>query len=128
MSCLVAGDSIALMVAAFVSCTVDAKVGIGSAAIVARVRPATIVVISAGSNDPRNPRLADNLRAARRKAGDSKVIWIVPALRPAAAAVRAVAAVRGDKSVSFTPGRDGVHPKCPRCLAHVIFGPASTGE
>jgi hypothetical protein len=128
VSCLVAGDSIALMVAAFVSCGVDARIGIGSAAIVARVRPASIVVISSGSNDPHNPRLADNLRAARQKAGDSKVIWIVPALRPAAAAVRAVAAVRGDKTVAFTPGRDGVHPKCPRCLAHDIFGPASTGD
>src|SRR5712675_531166 len=57
-SCLIAGDSIAVEVGRFVPCTIDAKVGIGSAAIVARVRPATTVVISSGSNDPFNPRLA----------------------------------------------------------------------
>jgi hypothetical protein len=121
--CLIAGDSIALDVAAYAPhCAVDAKIGIGSAAIVARVRPARTVVISAGSNDPDNPRLAANLAAMRARADTAHVVWIVPVHPRAAVAVIAVAHARGDQVVPFVAARDHVHPKCPRCVAQFVFG------
>ena len=74
--CLIAGDSIALDIARHApQCAADAKIGIGSAAIVARVHPAPLVVISAGSNDPDNPRLVRNLTEIRVRAGFSRVVW-----------------------------------------------------
>jgi hypothetical protein len=120
--CLIAGDSIALDVGRYAPyCATDARIGIGSGAIISRVRPARLVVISAGSNDPDNPRLADNLERMRARAGAARVAWIVPVDPRAAAAVRAVARRRGDALVAFAPARDGVHPRCPRCVARQIF-------
>lgn len=123
MSCLIAGDSIALGVSVFLhGCAVDAQIGIGSAAIIHRVRLADRVIISSGSNDPHNPRLVDNLRASRWHAGDAEVIWIVPAIRTAAEAVRAIGGLRLDRMVTFKPGSDGLHPACPKCVAAEIEG------
>ena len=120
--CLVVGDSIALDIGRYAPrCASDARIGIGSAAIVLRVRPARLVVISAGSNDPDNPRLAANLERMRLRAGAARVVWIVPVDPRAAAAVRAVARRRGDGVATFAPARDRVHPRCPRCLARQIF-------
>ena len=122
LACLIAGDSIALALARDAPlCAVDAEVGIGSAAVAARVRPVPLVVVSAGSNDPDNPRLVRNLLEIRIRAGVSPVVWVVPADRRAAAAVIAVARLAHDRTVAFVPGRDGVHPQCPRCLAAAIF-------
>jgi hypothetical protein len=87
-----------------------------------RVRPAPLVVISAGSNDPDNPRLVANLTAIRQRAGSSRVVWVLPVNGRAASAVAAVARRSGDRTVAFAPGRDHVHPRCPRCLAAAIFG------
>ena len=123
-ACLIAGDSIALDIAHHApQCAADAKIGIGSAAVVARVHPAPLVVISAGSNDPDNPRLVRNLTEIRVRAGFSKVVWVTPVNATAAAAVATVARRAGDRTVAFAPGRDHVHPQCPRCLAAAIFAP-----
>jgi hypothetical protein len=122
-SCLIAGDSIALDVGRYApNCALDARIGIGSAAIIARVRPATLVVVSAGSNDPDNPRLVRNLEAMRARAGQGRVVWILPTHPRAAAAMLAVARQHGDAAVPFAAARDNVHPKCPRCVADFIFG------
>jgi hypothetical protein len=122
-ACLIAGDSIALDLGrAAHRCAVDAKIGIGSAAIVKRVRPAPLVVVSAGSNDPDNPRLVRNLESMRARAGTGRVIWIVPAHPRAAGAVMTVAREHGDRVVPFVAARDHVHPRCPRCVADLIFG------
>jgi hypothetical protein len=124
LACLVAGDSIALDVARYAPrCAADARIGIGSAAIVARVRPAPLVVISAGSNDPGNPHLLRNLVAMRVRAAVSTVVWIMPVDARAALAVATVARGAGDRTVAFAPARDHVHPNCPRCLAAAIFAP-----
>jgi hypothetical protein len=56
--CYVIGDSIAVGSAQAVrECRVDAKIGISSTAIASRAHHAKLVVISAGSNDSKNPRL-----------------------------------------------------------------------
>jgi len=117
MLCAIIGDSIAVGTAAAESlpasyrlpCFMDAKVGIPSAQIIGRVHDADVVVVSAGSNDPHNPKLVANLEAIRTKI-TGRVLWIVPQDRVAAAAVRSVAAKHSDLIVTFTAGRDGVHP------------------
>jgi hypothetical protein len=117
MTCLVAGDSIALALSAHIpGCLVDAKVGLPSGDIVARVKAADVVVLSAGSNDPHNPRLVDNLKAMRAKAR-GRVIWIVPTNHTAAAAVNRVAMQFRDKAIPFVPGSDRVHPISYQTLA-----------
>jgi hypothetical protein len=64
--CYIIGDSIAAGSAQAVrECSVDAKIGISSTAIIGRAHDAALVVISAGSNDPKNPRLRQNLETIR---------------------------------------------------------------
>jgi len=117
MTCVIVGDSIAVGTATAEGlkpsrrppCTMDAKIGIPSGQIVGRVHAADLLVISAGSNDPDNPKLERNLRAIRAKA-TGKVLWIVPVPARAAALVKKVAAVHHDGIISFNPGRDGLHP------------------
>ncbi len=116
-ACLIAGDSIAVGVAPYLPrCAVNAKVGITSTAIIRRVGAANLLIISAGSNDPRNPRLINNLKSIRAKA-TGRVIWIQPIDPVAAAAVRRVAALHGDHVVTFSPARDHVHPASDKTLA-----------
>jgi hypothetical protein len=118
MTCAIAGDSIALGTGTAEGlnanrrppCTVDAKIGIPSAQVIGRVHPADLLVVSAGSNDPDNPKLQANLEAIRAKA-TGKVLWIVPVNARAASIVRLVAFKHSDGIVSFTPGRDHLHPK-----------------
>jgi len=118
--CYIEGDSIAVGTATAeglsakyrpTDCKMDAKIGISSTAIIARAHDAELVVISAGSNDPTNPKLVDNLETIRAKA-THKVLWIVPAVSAVAAdAVKKVAAEHGDDTISFTPGGDHTHPR-----------------
>src|SRR5580700_9449292 len=110
MLCAVVGDSIALGVSPYLpECTVDAKIGISSAAVIGRVHEADVLIVSAGSNDPDNPSLVSNLERIRAKA-TGKVIRIRPVNLKAAMAVLHVAGQHGDLVVSFEPGRDHVHP------------------
>jgi|HubBroStandDraft_6_1064221.scaffolds.fasta_scaffold2372818_1 hypothetical protein len=110
-SCAVVGDSIAVGVGCRMDeCLTDAKGGIPSADVIARTHPADVLFISAGSNDPRNPQLEDNLMAIRAKASGA-VVWIVPMAPTAAAAVGRVAAAHNDAMVKFEASTDGVHPR-----------------
>ena len=114
MTCAIVGDSIAeAMNSYFPACLHDDKIGISSAAVIGRVHSADVLVISAGSNDPDNPKLLQNLRAIRTKA-TGKVIWISPRAErypTAAKAVTTVASEHGDKVVMFHASNDGTHPK-----------------
>jgi hypothetical protein len=116
-SCAIVGDSIAVGAGLVMpECLTDAKGGIPSAEVISRVKPADVLFISAGSNDPSNPQLENNLEAIRAKAS-AAVVWIEPVSSRAAAAVRRVAAARHDSIVQFEPSSDGVHPKSYRDLA-----------
>lgn len=119
-SCAIVGDSIAVGAGKYLrSCKLNAKIGIPSGAIIARVDPsAEINVVSAGSNDPDNPALRGNLERIRERA--HRMIWILPAVPNAREIVRAVAARHGDPIVSFTPTRDQVHPQSENALARAI--------
>lgn len=117
MDCAVVGDSIALGVGTELHrCAVNATVGIPSTDIIGRVQHANVLVVSAGSNDPHNPKLEANLRAIRARAAQ-KVIWISPIDPVAAAAVSRVAKLHGDTVVHFTPRPDKVHPRSYPALA-----------
>jgi hypothetical protein len=111
MTCAVIGDSIAeAQFTYFPACIHDAKIGIPSAAVIGRVHAVDTLIVSAGSNDPDNPKLLQNLQAIRAKA-TGKVIWIVPLNPKAARAVLTVARDHNDKVVTFTQSNDHVHPK-----------------
>ncbi len=120
VSCAIVGDSIAVVAGKHLrSCKMNAKIGISSGAVIARVDPsAEINVVSAGSNDPDNPALRENLERIRERA--HRAIWILPAVLNAREIVRAVAARHGDPIVSFTPSRDQVHPQSENALARAI--------
>ncbi len=120
VTCAIVGDSIAVGAGQHLrACKVNAKIGISSRAIIARVDPsADINVVSAGSNDPDNPALRENLERIRRRA--NRAIWILPAIPSAREIVREVAARHGDPIVSFTPSGDQVHPKSEGALARAI--------
>ena len=117
----VAGDSIAVGVASQLHWAHDAKVGAPSKDIIHRVPHGHFhfLVLSAGSNDPMNPHLADNLNAMRRRAGGG-VLWIAPVNAHARAVVTRVAHEHGDQVVTFTPGHDHIHPRSYAELAHRI--------
>ncbi len=121
-TCAIVGDSIADELRDFFrECRIDAKVGIGTAAIVSRVpRDAALIVVSAGSNDYLTPGLTARLRALRSRAGSARVIWIRPAPPAAAAAVDAVAHAHGDAVVPFAVSRtdrEHLHPQSSQRLA-----------
>lgn len=124
MSCYIFGDCLALGLAAVMGgCASDAKVGIPSAAVIAKA-PAPyydLVVVSTGSNDPANPRLSRNLEAIRGKLHAGRVVWVRPVNATAGAAVASVAARHGDSVVSVKPGRDNVHPRSYKTLAAAIL-------
>lgn len=119
-TCAIVGDSIAVEAAQYLrDCKLNAKIGIPSGAVIARVDPsAEINVVSAGSNDPEEPNLRANLERIRERA--KRTIWILPAIPSARAAVREIAARHGDAVVSFAPGGDGVHPASAATLAQAI--------
>lgn len=126
-TCAVIGDSIAEMIQEYLpECDHNTKIGISSAAVLARVlveSPRTVIVVSAGSNDPSNPRLSANLVAIR---AHGPVIWIIPS--PAVPQARRVVAqfvvAHNEPAIHFTPGNKGlqsrVHPIRPQEIAAAI--------
>ena len=121
-TCAVVGDSIAAGLRGFFrECRVDAKIGIGTAAVASRVPPnAALIVVSAGSNDYQTPGLLRRLQTLRSRAGAARVIWIRPAPKSAAAAVDRVAHAHGDAVVPFAVSRtdrEHLHPQSSQRLA-----------
>lgn len=88
---------------------------------------AKFVIISAGSNDPHSPKLRQNLEATRAKV-TGRVLWILPIDAMAAYIVKACAIDHGDAYVSFTPGRDNVHPRSYAPIAATIRDMLHTRE
>lgn len=120
MDCHIVGDSIAVSVSQEMrECTVSAVVDLSAAGAIDRVRPATFLIVSAGSNNPRDPALKSHLEALRSRA-TGRVIWILPRDHVAAATVRNVALFYRDVVVAFESNIDGVHPRHPRTLANEV--------
>ena len=114
--CLVLGDSIAVGVGQNLpTCEVIAKVGLSSSQVLASVKKVSkdLVVVSVGSNDPRNPELLRNVRALRAKLDAKYVIWLLPYDRSAAGVIEQVAGTYRDYLLDLRnySTNDGVHPK-----------------
>lgn len=122
MTCAVIGDSIAEDIGrALPECATHARIGIGSAAIVGRVTAADLTVISAGSNDPRNPALERNLESIRAKVR-GRTVWILPIDARARNIVARVASAHSDLALGFAPAGDNVHPRTVAPIARQIRG------
>jgi thiamine biosynthesis protein ThiC len=125
MECVAIGDSIAVGVGQTAHCVINAKVGAGSSYIANHTVSTgkNIAVISAGSNDPNNPKLVSNLEKIRSKIKSKTVVWIVPYNRTAARAVISVAKKNGDRYVDLIAVKtnDGVHPASYRELVKRVW-------
>ena len=112
MDCVAIGDSIAVGTGKELGCEIRAYIGAPSSRIVSMAHGnyRAVCVLSAGSNDPLNPKLSINLREIREKAKCSSYKWIVPINKNAAAMVKQVADSYGDETITFTPSKDNVHP------------------
>lgn len=122
IECLVLGDSIAVGVGQNLpQCEVIAKVGLSSSQVLASVKAVSkdVVVVSVGSNDPKNPELLRNVRALRAKINAKYVVWLLPYDRSAAGAVSQVASSNRDFVINLRDyaTNDGVHPKNYKILA-----------
>ena len=120
MDCHIMGDSIAVGVRQEMrECSVKAVAGASAAGATNMVRDADILIVSVGSNHPRDPALRDHLEAIRSRA-TGRVIWISPADHVAARMVREVAAAFGDAIVTFETNLDRVHPRSYKALARDV--------
>lgn len=120
--CLMIGDSLAQFATEAVraaqgpACRVVARQGAGSAVIATWALPPvspTFAVISAGTNDARNPNLARNLTAIRARISAKRVAWLLPYDRQAAMIVHRVAVSFRDSEMDLAayPSSDGIHPR-----------------
>lgn len=124
MDCVAVGDSIAVGVGQAAHCMINAKVGASSSYIASHTYSSDkrVAVISAGSNDPDNPKLMNNLHAIRAKITARRVVWILPYNRKAAEVVKAVAVQHGDAYIDLSgfKTRDRVHPSSYSAVAKNI--------
>jgi hypothetical protein len=125
LDCLILGDSIAVGVGQNLpQCQTIAKVGRSSSQVLASVKEVSkdLVVISVGSNDPRNPELLRNVRALRAKINAKYVVWLLPYDRSASGAVRQVASSNRDYLIDLHnfSTKDGVHPANYKAVAKEI--------
>jgi hypothetical protein len=117
LDCLILGDSIAVGVAQFrPECGVHAKVGINSRNWVdkniTKDLVANTVVISLGSNDPKNMKTINELFALRQVVGAKQVYWIVPAVNVEAQEAVKIVADKFEDKILFIPqlSKDKIHP------------------
>ena len=120
IDCVAVGDSIAVGTGQALGCEIRAHEGWSSSKIVnlANGVRSELCVISAGSNDPNNPKLLLNLKTIRGKIDCVKVIWILPVNVTAANIVKKAAG--RDRVIGFVPGKDHVHPKSYKNIAKTI--------
>lgn len=124
MICLAVGDSIAYGVGQVLGCLIYAKVGLSSTEITRiQTPPADLCIVSAGSNDPKNPKLFDNLNKIGMNANSScsTVVWVIPVDENAALQVRRQSNIWRNKTVTFKPDTDGVHPQSYQHLGGAIL-------
>jgi len=127
LDCITIGDSIATYqgLGGALHCQVLAVKGMSSSRIVQEAEqssPHEVCIISAGSNDPLNINLRNNLEAIRKNVNCKIVVWVKPANHRASAIVEAVAQEHNDKTVQVVPGRDHVHPRNYKKLGKQILG------
>ena len=119
LECLILGDSIAVGTKMFapIECVSYSKGGWNSqhwndVYLHTKQLDANTVVISLGSNDTRYLNTERELNKLRKQIHAKRVVWIVPAIKPAKQAiVRKIAHQHGDATVTIKSlSGDGVHP------------------
>ena len=119
LDCLILGDSIAVGIGqARPACTTMAQGGIGSAAFLQTLFPASPkaasrVVISLGVNDLASAATLANLRRLRSGVVSNQVTWLLPGLKEQVRQhIRTVAEEHGDRVVDTISqvGPDHLHP------------------
>ncbi len=127
--CLVIGDSLAVglgmaLKSQGVFCDVYARKGLTAwqIGLLAPIGRYAVAYVSAGSNNPKNPHLEDEVRVLRSHIRASKVVWVLPYDRTAAQAVNSNAAETGGLVVDMAwfATRDRVHPVSYGPLARMI--------
>lgn len=113
IDCISIGDSIAVGVGQAMHCQIKAHVGWPSSKIIYLADGSShqICILSAGSNDPYNPNLSNNLKTIRNKVHCRYVVWMLPVNKTARAVVDRAALVNHDYRLTFKPGRDNIHPQ-----------------
>ena len=133
-ACLIVGDSIGVGMAGALAmqgihCEVRAQVGATSKRVL-DLQPVIAAtghaVIAAGSNDPANPGLKQNLRRLRTRLAAQRVTWIAPYDARASRIVVSLALTFGDTVVplSLYATRDRVHPASYGPLSRSLAWPA----
>lgn len=117
---LALGDSIALGVGQTLRIEVAAKIGASSCWIAQHVpsKKYDTVIISAGVNDGNGNHCIEEIRS---RVNAKRVIWIRP-VKYAGESVDAVALKYGDTVVTYSVGRDHIHPKSYKEFAKKIEG------
>jgi lysophospholipase L1-like esterase len=119
LECLILGDSIAVgtKMVAPTHCVSYAHSGWNSkhwndVYLHTKQLDANTVVISLGSNDIRYLNSEKELNKLRKQIQAKRVVWIVPAIKPAKQAiVKKIASQYGDSTVTIKSlSKDGVHP------------------
>jgi hypothetical protein len=129
-SCLIAGDSIALGLAAVMAasgvpaCQQHARVGAATSTIASMVpaRHYDLAIVSAGSNDAPGRKLRQALTRLRTRIRANQIVWIYPRAPQQAWAIYAAARSFGDGAIGLArlPSRDGVHPDDYRSAARLV--------
>jgi len=123
--CVAIGDSIALGVGTTppLTCEIRAAVGLTSSKIVnlANGKFHVYCVISAGSNDPTSSKLTSNLTMIRNQSVCKFYVWVLPVNASASKTVSNIANQFHDKTVTFVPGPDNIHPANYTTLAGSIL-------
>lgn len=124
IDCVSIGDSIAIGVAAPLSCEVRAVTGLTSSRIVqlANGKYHKYCVISAGSNDPTSANLAKNLIMIRNQSVCKFYVWVLPVNSTANSVVAKTAYQFHDMTVTIIPGQDNINPASYDVLAGAVLG------
>ena len=80
------------------------------------------MIISAGSNDQGNRKLAEQLLFLRQKVSATRVVWLLPYRRDTAQQVNTVAKNFGDMTVDLKhfASQDGVHPSYAQVTQYLL--------
>ena len=114
--CTIIGDSLAVGLGQALAgrCEVQARVGAGAVEAGRwAIGGGGLLIVALGTNGPTPAALQQSITAlaARASAAGRRIVWILPVREPNRSIVAQVAASRGERALSFAPGRDGFHPR-----------------
>ena len=123
-NCVLVGDSIAVGIAPYTKCEIQAKIGRTAKSAYANSWQlnAETTVISLGSNDVNDPNFESTLRNLRKEITSDVVIWILPYNKTMQEKIKKIAYEKKDAIVTLTPfpTTDGIHPQNYKDVAKTV--------